>query len=361
LIQLSFSESIQSRLDEPRPLIQVVLGPRQVGKTTGIRQALAALEGKRTSHYASADAVFRSDWSWIERQWRDAEKLGTGSILVLDEIQKIDNWSEVIKKLWDETNGSEKFLRVVLLGSSSLALQAGLTESLTGRFELIRAYHWNFVESEKAFSHTIESYLAQGGYPGADRFREDDERWLAYLKNSIVETVIEKDILLLRRVERPALFRQVFELACSYPASELSLRKLVGQLQDTGSIETVKHYLELLEGAFLVRTLQKFSTNPIQKKSSSPKIMPLCPALCAFARGEVRLSAEQRGRILELIVGMDLMRLSGDLFYWRQDHDEVDYVYRKGNELFAVEVKSGRKAIRKNKLVYLCESAISIT
>lgn len=181
--------------------------------------------------------------------------MGEGALLVHDEIQKIDNWSEIIKKLWDASRIDRKRLKVVLLGSSSLALQIGLSESLTGRFELIRVFHWNYGESQQAFGHSLADFLRFGGYPGADRYRDDEPRWLAYVKSAIVETVLEKDIMQLRRVERPALFKQVFELLCGYPASEISLRKIVRQLQDPGSIETVKHYIELLDGAFLIKTL----------------------------------------------------------------------------------------------------------
>lgn len=310
-----------------------------------MNQLMEGLAGRPADgfHYASADAVFRSDWDWIQRQWLEAEAKGPEATLILDEIQKIENCSEIVKKLWDDGRRRKHRLKVVLLGSSSLALQSGLSESLAGRFELLRAYHWSFAESQAAFGHTLDDYLAFGGYPGAEPFRHEEERWLSYLRSSIVETVLEKDIMQLRRVERPSLFRQVFELLCSYPAMEISLRKLVGQLQDPGSIETVKHYIELFEGAFLVKTLQKFSTNPIQKKASSPKILPLCPALCTFARGESRLTPELRGRLFELIVGLDLLRLPGQLYYWRSDQAEVDYVYKRGSTLVAIEVKSGRK------------------
>ena len=343
MIRLNLSNIVEARLSEVSPLIQVIVGPRQVGKTTAVNQALAALPVDLPRHYATADAVFRSDWSWIERQWQEARNLGAGTVLVLDEIQKVENWSEVIKKLWDEDRRQNRPLRVVLLGSSALALQSGLSESMTGRFELIRAYHWNFQETRKSFQYSLDDYLKLGGYPGADAYKDDEQRWFSYLKSSIIETVIDKDIFQLRKVERPALFKQIFELACGYPSQEISLRKLVGQLQDPGSVETVKHYLELLEGAFLIKKLQKYSTKLLQKKSSSPKILPMCPALCTFTRGEISLDKDERGRLFELAVGLDLMRLHGDLYYWRHGNDEVDYVYKIGKRVFAIEVKSGRK------------------
>jgi len=343
LILLSFYFILKQRLAEKNPLIQVILGPRQVGKTTTLLQIIEGLATQERAHYASADAVFAGDWSWIERQWMTAEEMGPSTLLVLDEIQKIENWSEAIKKMWDANKRSGNCLKVVLLGSSSLALQTGLSESLTGRFEMLRAFHWNFPESQQAFGYDLNEYLSFGGYPGADLFRKDERRWLDYIKSSVIETVIDRDILQLRRIARPALFRQVFELLCNFPAAEISLRKLVGQLQDPGSIETIKHYIELLEGAFLVKTLQKFSTNSIQKKSSSPKILPLCPALCAFGRDETTYNSDQRGRLFELSVGCDLLRLPGELFYWRMDQIEVDYVFKHGSNITAIEVKSGRK------------------
>jgi predicted AAA+ superfamily ATPase len=352
LILLDIYNKLQERLKSPSPLIQVILGPRQVGKTTTVKQVLSQMPAG-TYHYASADAVFASDWNWLTQQWQDAQRLGPRGLLVIDEVQKIHNWSELIKKHWDEslTTGP---LRVVLLGSSSLALQTGLSESLTGRFELIRAYHWNFLESQKAFGFSLDEHLRYGGYPGAAAFKDDFSRWYQYVKDSIVETVLGKDILQLRQVSRPALFRQVFELLCNFPAREVSYRKLVGQLQDPGSIETIKNYVELFEGSFLIKSLSKYSTNILQKKSSSPKILPLCPALYSFARGESDLSSIERGYAFELSVGMDLMRLSGQLYYWRDGDYEVDFVYKQGKHLFAIEVKSGRKKDSKG-LRHFCE------
>lgn len=224
-----------------------------------------------------------------------------------------------------------------------MIFKKGLADSLAGRFELLRAYHWNFSQWVEAFGGTLDEYLVYGGYPGAAEYQKDEQRWLDYIRTSIVEAVIGKDIMQQTKIARPALFKQVFELCCSYPAAEISLRKLVGQLQDPGSIETVKTYMEILEGAFLLKTLQKFTSNALQKKSSSPKLLPLAPALVTFARQEVQMDTEERGLLFELMVGLELLRLPGELFYWREDQHEVDYVYKKGKKIWAIEVKSGRK------------------
>ncbi|MCX8085813.1 MAG: ATP-binding protein [Rhodocyclaceae bacterium] len=335
----SFVARLEARLAEPAPLIQVLVGPRQVGKTTGVRQLLARWPG--AWHYANADDLLFADRSWLLAQWQAAARLGEGALLVIDEVQKAPNWSETLKSLWD---AAPRRLRVVLLGSSSLQLQHGLGESLAGRFELTRIYHWTYAELKAAFAYDLERYLHFGGYPGAVGFEADYDRWYAYLKDAIIEPVIGKDILQQRKVANPALFRQAFEILCRYPAQEISYTKLLGQLQDRGNTDLVKYYLELYGGAFLVFSLEKFSAKAWLTRASSPKILPACPALCAMAAGPAALAdAERRGRLFELAVGVELLQLPGELFYWREHTAEVDFVYRYRDRLYAVEVKSGRR------------------
>ena len=333
----SFVANMEERLGGDRPLIQVLVGPRQVGKTTGVRQLLERVKG--FYFFANADGVLVSDHNWLIEQWQKALALGDGALLVVDEIQKVPNWADSIKALWDAQPGR---LRVLLLGSSSLQLQSGLKESLAGRFELTRVYHWTFAEMQKAFGYGLERYLLFGGYPGAVRFEEDWERWYAYMKDSIVEAVIGKDILQNRRVAKPALFRQAFEILCHYPAQEVSFTKLLGQLQDRGNTDLVKYYIELYGGAFLVYALQKYSAKQWLSRSSSPKILPACPALYTMAAGKSD-DAERRGRVFELAVGAELVQFPGKVYYWREKQAEVDYIYDFHGKLYAIEVKSGRK------------------
>jgi predicted AAA+ superfamily ATPase len=243
---------------------------------------------------------------------------------------------------------------VLLLGSSSLQLQSGLTESLAGRFELTRVYHWTFAEMHAAFDHSLERYLSFGGYPGAVRFEEDLERWYAYMKESIVEAVIGKDILQNRRVANPALFRQAFEILCHYPAQEISFTKLLGQLQDRGNTDLVKYYIELYGGAFLLYALQKYSAKEWLARSSTPKMLPACPALYTMASGKMdENDSERRGRVFELAVGAELIQFPGELFYWREKQAEVDFVFKSHGKLYAIEVKSGRKKSAKGLDAFL--------
>lgn len=335
----AFVAQLEKRLNGAPPLIQVLVGPRQVGKTTGLRQLLARTSGNY--HYANADDQLVSDRSWLLAQWQRALSGGEGSLLVIDEVQKIPNWSEAIKSLWDK---QPRRLRVVLLGSSSLQIQSGLSESLAGRFELTRIYHWTFNELRSAFGYGLERYLSYGGYPGSVAFEDDYDRWYAYLKDAIVEAVIGKDILQNRKVANPALFRQAFEILCSYPAQEISYTKLLGQLQDKGNTDLIKYYLELYGGGFLIYSLEKYSAKSWLTRSSSPKILPACPALYTMTAGPLALAEpERRGRVFELAVGAELLQLPGELFYWREKSAEVDFVLRYQGRLHALEVKSGRK------------------
>ncbi len=332
-------------MQENLNFIQVVLGPRQVGKTTGLQQIVKAWPGP--SLMISADELITPTTDWLRLNWERARNLGAGALFVIDEIQKIPDWSTVVKYLFDQDRASHN-LKIVLLGSASLGLQRGLAESLAGRYEVIPAYHWNLDECSRAFGWDVEDFLKFGGYPAASQLALDVERWQSYIRNSIIEPVLIRDILGLTSVNKPALFRQTFELAMSYPAQEISYQKLLGQLQENGNVTTIKHYLELFEGAFLLRTLRKYSGSEVKKRGSSPKIIPLNTALCHAFRSPLSIDTDPdwRGRIFEAAVGAALCRTKGKLYYWRQGKFEVDFVLELEGKLYAVEVKSGRKRNR---------------
>lgn len=330
---------LESRLTSERSLIQVIMGPRQVGKTTGIKQLLSRWQ--TAHHYANADDIWAANRSWLLEQWQKTQTLEAGALLVIDEIQKIPNWPETIKSLWDQ---KPHHLRVVLLGSSSLQIQQGLSESLAGRYELIKVFHWTYPELKKVFAYTLDHYLVFGGYPASAQFDHDFDRWHAYVKESIVESVIGKDILSNRKVGNPSLFRQAFEILCSYPAQEISYTKLLGQLQDKGNTDLIKYYIELYSGAFLIYSLMKYSEKTHLSKGAIPKIVLSCPALYTLTKGPKAIQdPEIKGRLFELAVGATLIQLPGQLYYWRQGNYEVDYVYSYLNKRYAIEVKSGRK------------------
>ncbi len=351
-----FYNELFKRLREPRKFIQVLAGPRQCGKTTLILQVLDA--AGIPSHYASADAVPKRNSVWIEQQWETARLKSKQNgnheefILVLDEIQKIVDWTETVKKLWDEDGRNNIPVKTVLLGSSPpLLLQQGLNESLGGRFEMIRLTHWPLKEMKEAFGLSFEEYIYFGGYPGAVSLISDLQRWKNYIKDALIETTIFKDILMMTKVDKPALLRQLFELGSLYSAQILSYNKMIGQLQDAGNTTTLAHYLKLLSGAGMITGLEKYAGEEVRQRASSPKFQVLNNALLTAQVGrtfeESRSDPEVWGRLVESAVGAYLVNVSVEkdihVYYWRHKDREVDFLLEKGDRLVAIEVKSGHK------------------
>ena len=338
------------RLGEPRRFIQVVAGARQVGKTTLVQQVTKT--AKVPVRYGSADEPTLRGADWIAQQWEAARLAADsgGAILVLDEVQKAVNWSEAVKRLWDEDTRARHPLKIVLLGSGPLLVQRGLTESLAGRFEVLHLPHWSFSEMRAAFDFSLEEYIYFGGYPGAASLVGEPARWRRYILDALIETTIARDVLLLTRVDKPALLRRLFELGCRYSGQVLSYTKMLGQLHEAGNTTTLAHYLELLGGAGLLTGLAKYSGRAVRQRGSSPKLQVLNTALMSAQSGlsldEARADREFWGRLVESAVGAHLANSAAvgecELFYWREGSREVDFVVRVGRTLTAIEVKSGR-------------------
>jgi len=338
------------RLNEPRRFIQIVVGPRQTGKTTAVLQALKEIN--KPTHFVSADDPTLISTEWLHNEWEQARALAkTGeTILVIDEIQKISNWSSIVKLLWDQDNRLFTPLKVVLTGSSSLLLQKGLSESLMGRFEILYSPHWNYSECKEAFGYTLEDFLFFGGYPGAAVLIKDEERWARYMGTSIVEPTISQDIVMMEEVRKPVLLRSLFMLGSIYSVQELSFTKMLGQLSDAGNTVTLAHYLDLLSKANVLAGLQNYSGNKIRTRKSSPKFMVYDTSLMTYTDGTNRRrlldNAADRGRLVESAVGAYLLARGQEegfeVYWWRERNYEVDFVIKKGNQLTAIEVKSGR-------------------
>ena len=304
-------ETLNARLQAPRRFVQVLAGPRQVGKTTLARQAMSTFSGP--SHYASADLPALPNAGWIEQQWRLARlSAGTGTgLLVLDEVQKVPRWSEAVKMLWDEDGFAARPLHVVLLGSSQFLMQQGSGESLAGRFELIRLPHWSFAEMAQAFGWDVERYVYFGGYPGAAVLVEDEFCWKRYVLDAIIEPTLSRDVLQLARIDKPALLRRLFVLGCAYSGQILSYQKMIGQLQDAGNTTTLAHYLGLLGAAWMLTGLDKFAGDMARSRAGSPKLQVLNTALLAAQAAAgftaARRDGEQWGRLVESAVGAHLL------------------------------------------------------
>jgi uncharacterized protein len=357
MFKRSISQVLVKRLNEPRRFIQVLAGPRQTGKTTLVRQVLKSLD--IPSHYASADEPTLRDRVWIEQQWETARLKLSGvtrkrdAVLVLDEIQKIPGWSDIVKLLWDQDSANELQLHVVLLGSALLLVQQGLSESLAGRFETIPVTHWTFSEIHKAFGWNVDQFIYYGGYPGAAPLIEDPQRWRRYVLDSLVETTLSRDILLMQRIDKPALLRRLFEIGCQYSGQIFSFNKILGQLQDAGNTTTLAHYLELLKGCGLLEGLQKYSGQHYRKRASSPKFQvhnnALITAHAVKDFEHARQDGDSWGRLVESAVGSHLINTTRDsdihVHYWLDRNREVDFVLVKGDRIAAIEVKTTRRQV----------------
>lgn len=344
-------DTIKKRIDEPRRFVQVIMGPRQIGKSTVVRQVLDDCD--MPFLFYSADTIPSTSPTWISECWNSAriqmraQNLGE-MILVIDEIQKLHNWSEYVKKEWDADSLNHCNLKVLLLGSSRVLLEKGLAESMMGRYEEIRMSHWSYPEMRDAFGMTLEQYIYYGGYPGAAPLIEEEERWNNYVNGAIIDATINKDILMDSPISKPALLRQTFELSVSYSGKILSLTKMLGALQDAGNTVTLAGYLNLLGDSGLVTGLQKFSMDVARKRASIPKYQVYNNALlsvqCGMSFKEAIADGKKWGHIFESAIGAYIVSQAFvhrfEVYYWRDGNDEVDFIIKKNQKFVAIEVKS---------------------
>ena len=368
-------ETLAGRLFEPPGRLVAIFGPRQSGKTTAARQALETVPHEhrflgidqpetietgpppRRSRLVGdlpevAPSRARRDIEWLIEAWFDSRRRAwdssRGFVLVLDEIQRIEGWSDAVKGLWDADRASGCPLHVVIMGSAPLLMQSGLNESLLGRFEPIRFTHWSYPEMADAFGYRLDQYIFFGGYPGATTYIHDPQRWVTYVKEALIEPNLERDVLSMARVDKPALLRRLFELGALFSGQVLSYNKMLGQLQDAGNATTLARYLKLLSDAGLLTGLDKHTTRHVSARASTPKLNVLNTALMAAATGysfdEARADRSLWGRMVESAVGAHLVNTASPttaVKYWREAPYEVDFVLSRGPHTVGIEVKSG--------------------
>lgn len=351
MYERDFVKTLAARLAEPRRFLQIVEGPRQTGKSTAVSQALAYSNAPRVEFSFDRPRDRRS--KKLEEVWNEGRALldqGEEAILSLDEVQKVPEWSSTVKYLWDEDTRLGRNLKVVITGSSTLMLRAGMAESLKGRFETLHSTQWSFAECREAFGYSLDDFLYFGGYPGAAAIKDDENRWLDYLRGSIIEPTITQDVLEMETVRKPALLRALFEVGAVYSAQEVSYRKLLGQLDDRGNTDTIAHYLDLLSAAGLLSGIKKYDEKILKAKSSSPRLLVHDTSLMTASSGEGREvllgDGERRGHVVESAIGAYLLAQAKhehfEVRWWREGGNEVDFVVSQGRRRTAIEVKSGR-------------------
>lgn len=378
-------EKLKQRLSEPVRFINILAGPRQVGKTTIVRDLIAPTspqgfyisvdEEVHSSNFLPGNAASvmsppkKKDAEWLRFYWHEARSrankwaqvgLSKGVVsqagpylFAIDEIQKIEQWSEVVKGLWDEDRANALNMHVVLLGSAPLLIQKGLSESLAGRYEVIPVTHWGFAEMQQAFDFSLEEYIYFGGYPGSASLIHDESRWRRYVRESLIQPNIEKDILQMVRIKNPALLKQLFELGCHYSGQELSLTKMIAALNEAKHTETLSDYLQLLTQAKLLAGLHKYSAQEVRKRNSAPKLVVFNTALMSaiqdYSFAEAQADRSYWGRLVESSIGAHLLNTCDSdtqVHYWRDGSDEVDFVLSRGRRLAAIEVKNTSRPVR---------------
>lgn len=391
--QRPIAAKLKARLNEQPRLLQILAGPRQVGKTTLVSQLLGerpaasfrmiaadpqALPEAGTPstpeppgpHVPPSPEWLQSQWALaVERAlaWESSEhplrqaQTPLSFVLVIDEIQKVEQWSSLVKGLWDADRARGTSMHVVLLGSAPLLMQQGLSESLTGRYELIRMGQWSFTEMNEAFDMTLDQYVHFGGYPGSAPLIRDEERWRSYVRSAIIEPSIEKDVFAMTRVDKPALLRQLFELGCAYSGQILSLDKVSGML-GKGHTQTLADNLTRLSQAGLLSGLHKYAGQVVRQRTSPPKFQvhdnALMTALSSYGFDDARLDRSHWGRQVESTVGAHLLNTADadtKLFYWSERDKEVDFVVEHRGKLAAIEVKLASATTRHLGLHEFCQ------
>jgi len=352
------------RLTDGRDLIVAIFGPRQTGKTTAIRQAIARcglpaiyrpVDAAADPHEGGVpERPAERDHHWLAARWeearREARRRRAWVVLVFDEIQRAPDWSLAVKGLWDQDRRRGDRVRAVVLGSAPMLMQQGLTESLAGRFQPFRVTHWSFGEMSGFADLTLDEFLWYGGYPRARDFYGRFEEWAEYVRTSLVETTVRRDVLAMTRVGKPALLERLLRVGSRLSGQIVAYRKLLGHLHDAGNATTLARYLDLLEQVGLLAGLPKYARQQHRRRAAPPKLNVLNTALLTTQAGHDFESAladrSFRGRLVESAVGAHLFLTKApgmELHYWREDDREVDFVTERNGRLYAIEVKSGAK------------------
>jgi predicted AAA+ superfamily ATPase len=348
-------ERLRARVfTEPARRIQLLTGPRQVGKTT-ILLELAGEFGERAI-YRAADVEEIAAPGWWAIQWDRAMRLArTGpTLLLVDEIQTLPNWARRVKVAFDEVARERLPLQIVISGSAALSMTRGARNELAGRFELLTLRHWTAQDLIQAFGLTddeaAEVYVRFGAFPGELDRRMDYPRWREYILHAIIDPALNRDLLMLEPIQKPALLRQINSLAAAYPGEIISLQKLAAQLLEKGAPATIAHYLTVLEEAFLLAALHKYSDRELRLRASPPKLVPLSNAfLTAYADSVPPTTATDPvrwGRWLETACTAHAVNTGCRVAYWREEPYEVDLIVAGERGKWAIEIKSGSYAIQ---------------
>lgn len=355
MTQRAYFKIIKKWIEEPRRSIKALYGPRQVGKTAMVKEALAS--SSIPWMYVCAEDLEVADGLWLRKLWEEIRQKAKESdrkeaVIVIDEVQRVDSWNETVKREWETDTFNKTNVKAILISSASHLIQKGLTESLVGKFESMLIPHWSYREMKEEFGWSPEEYMWFGGYPGGIKFMENESAWKRYIKTSVIDTSISKDILLQIRIDRPSLLRKLFETGSLHSSYVLSLTQVQEGLTERGNLSTLSNYLGLLESTFLMTGLDKYTGERNRKRSSKPKFQLFNNGLFSAQSDktfhEAKSDPQLWGHVFESAVGTHLLNSSYtedfDLYYWFEKRMEVDFIVEKDNRMIVIEVKYDKNA-----------------
>jgi len=332
------------------PQIISITGMRRVGKTTLMLKILQdSIQRGYNPHnllYFSFDEFRDIDIRELLNQYERilSKSLKHGKYLILfDEIQKLKNWEDQIKRLYDIYKNNVK---IIISGSESLFIKKKSRSTLAGRlFEFIlrpltfKEYlrfidvHYEKKELyEKELEEHLTNYKWTQGFPELVNIN-DKEIIKKYIKESIVEKVIYRDIPGLLKIRDISVLESILTIFMEEPGQIIELSELASELHITR--QTLSMYLRYLESSFLIQKLYNFSKNKRKTERKLKKYYPRIVSVDLLFKNE---SASQ-SKILEWFVVNQL-----DVeYFWRDSYkNEVDIIKTKDNKIIPIEVKYGK-------------------
>ncbi|PCI24756.1 hypothetical protein COB57_03190 [Candidatus Peregrinibacteria bacterium] len=352
--------------------IIILKGARQTGKTTIMNKLLKELESEeKKCFFFFADDLFHEnifkntkvfiDHLILKYKWNKTEKI----YLFIDEFQYIKNAGVFLKNLYDQYHDH---IKIIVSGSSSLEITKN-TEFLTGRFwelNIPRINFFEFFNAEKqniphlsledtdniqtyydTFQTDLESsfslFLQYGGYPELLSLPSEELKKEAL--HHIISNYIEKDIIFLLRVGNIQLFRKLIFILCYNPGQTINIKELSNTL--AASQDTIKKYLNILEGTYIAKRIFPFSNNARKSISRMQKAYILDSGIINLFKNTLSLPQEGNnlGPLVENAVCLDLLTRTKELYYYRTlAGAEVDFILPNQSGTYdLIEVKYRNK------------------
>lgn len=350
------------------PQIVSLCGLRRVGKTTLLQKTIQDLLTENTPNailYFSFDDFGDIELYDILDIFKEIHKKEP-KFLIFDEVQKLSNWAEKVKILYDT-----KKYKIFVSGSESLFLRKGTRESLAGRIYEFEVKKLNFSEylnfvgkaeiAKNPRLYEIElrmelgNYLLCGGFPELIG-KQDKELVKQYIRTTIIEKIVFKDMAKIYPIEDTEQLIKILDIIVDNPGMIVDFSSLSQEIGITR--QTLSKYFEYLEMAHLVVKLYNFSRNRITSEKSLKRFYPtfLSPVL-------TEESGERTGKLMETVCVL----ATDAKFFWRDKYkDEVDIVLLKDKEIIPIEIKyrnqpGSNKGLQKFLKKYKCREAVIVT